>query len=139
MSDIIHASAVAFGPRAVAIRGASGTGKSGLALQLIALGCDLIADDRVSLRLEASAVIASRPEGLPAKIEARGVGLLDVPMSPEARLCLVIDMDQEETARMPAPLETQLLGVPVKLLRNVNAPHFPAAVLHYLRLSRDTI
>ena len=46
---IVHASCVARDGRAVLIRGASGSGKSGLALQLMALGAGLVADDRTRL------------------------------------------------------------------------------------------
>jgi len=49
--NVLHASCVCLEGRAVLIRGASGSGKSGLALQLIALGAALVADDRTVAEL----------------------------------------------------------------------------------------
>ena len=46
----LHASAVALDGRGALLLGASGAGKSGLALRLMALGARLVADDRVLLR-----------------------------------------------------------------------------------------
>ena len=45
--DTIHASAVALGPVGLLIMGASGSGKSSLALELMARGAKLVADDQV--------------------------------------------------------------------------------------------
>ncbi|MEM9638850.1 MAG: hypothetical protein AAGA94_14475, partial [Pseudomonadota bacterium] len=51
-SDILHASCVACQGRAVLILGRSGQGKSGLALQLMAYGADLVADDRTQVTVQ---------------------------------------------------------------------------------------
>lgn len=139
LTETIHATAVACDGRAVLIRGASGTGKSGLALHLIAMGATLVADDQVRLEVDADGLWAGKPAGLPGKIEARGVGLLAAPMAVRAKLCVVVDMDHTEADRLPAPREVELLGVPVTLLRKVDAPHFPAAVLLYLKHNADKI
>jgi len=45
----LHATAVAFDQKAVVITGPSGAGKSSLALQMMAFGADLVADDQVIL------------------------------------------------------------------------------------------
>ncbi|MEO1532556.1 MAG: serine kinase, partial [Pseudomonadota bacterium] len=45
--DPLHASAVALGERGLLILGPSGAGKTRLALELVALGAELVADDRV--------------------------------------------------------------------------------------------
>jgi len=56
----------------------SGSGKSALALELLALGARLVADDGTLLRRDAARprLWAAAGEGLPARIEARGVGLI---------------------------------------------------------------
>ena len=58
---IVHASCVTVQGRGVLITGASGSGKSALALSLMALGADLVADDRVILSLDRGRVMASAP------------------------------------------------------------------------------
>ncbi|PIY73077.1 MAG: serine kinase, partial [Rhodobacterales bacterium CG_4_10_14_0_8_um_filter_70_9] len=79
----IHASCVAWAvagkARGLLILGASGAGKSALALELIALGAALVADDQVALRRVGEAVVAAPPPPLAGLIEARGLGLLRMP------------------------------------------------------------
>jgi HPr serine kinase-like protein len=53
--EVVHASAVAVGGRALAITGPSGAGKSTLAAALLARGAPLVADDVVALDLDAAA------------------------------------------------------------------------------------
>lgn len=48
--QVLHASAVAIGGRAVAFIGSSGHGKSTLCSALVAKGCDFVADDALSVR-----------------------------------------------------------------------------------------
>ncbi|MFZ9950137.1 MAG: HPr kinase/phosphorylase, partial [Gemmobacter sp.] len=64
---LLHASCVAFAGRGVLILGPSGSGKSGLALGLIALGAGLVADDAVLIAPEGEGVRAARPPGLPRR------------------------------------------------------------------------
>jgi HPr kinase/phosphorylase len=90
---IIHATTVAiatpFGPRAVALTGPSGVGKSDLALRLLE-GPDvaLISDDQTLVTREGEELILSAPSVLLGKIEARGFGVLTVPTAPPAPLAL---------------------------------------------------
>ena len=132
MSRTEHASCVALAGRAVLIRGAAGRGKSGLALQLMALGADLVADDRTRLRREGPAVIADAPDTIRGMIEARGVGVLRVRAAGPQPLALVVDLDRESDARLPPPRHTDILGVSFPLVCGSHYSHFPAAVLIYL-------
>ncbi|GGH35403.1 Hpr(Ser) kinase/phosphatase [Cribrihabitans marinus] len=134
-SVILHASCVSVEGRALLIRGASGRGKSALALQMIALGARLVADDRVVLSIEAGQIRAAAPAAIAGLIEARGLGLLRAPAAP-AEVAYVLDLDQPETARLPDPLETTLLGQPVPLLRAPPAPIDAAALMQLLRAGR---
>ncbi len=118
------------------ICGASGSGKSGLALQLMAHGADLVADDRTLLTRQGAQVIADVPDTIRNRIEARGVGILSAPAVGPLPVALVIDLDTTETSRLPPRREIALLGVPIRLLRNVKMPHFPAAILKYLACGR---
>ena len=130
---IVHASCVAFGGNGLLIQGRSGSGKSGLALSLMAMGASLVADDRVVLSRSQSGVVATAPRQLAGIIEARGIGLLNADTCGSANVVCVVDLGQCETARMPYPRQTEILGQYFPLLFKVDAPHFPAALIQYLK------
>ena len=56
--EVLHASAVAFGDRALALIGASGAGKTSLALAACRLGAELIADDVLALERREDRLLA---------------------------------------------------------------------------------
>jgi len=129
----IHATAVSAGGRALLLTGPSGAGKSALALQMIALGAGLIADDRTRLLRRDGVVMACCPAALLGRIEARGLGLLAVPVAAPAPVAAVVDLGTAEIDRMPPARHLDLLGQKVSLLHRCDAPHFPAALLLWLR------
>lgn len=114
---MIHGSAVALAGRALLILGPSGAGKSRLALELISLGAMLVGDDQLILRAAADGTpwVAGAPQ-LRGQIEARGIGILRAPICDEAAVALVLDLGQEEPARLPAPREISVLGVSLPLV-----------------------
>ncbi|MFN3936181.1 MAG: HPr kinase/phosphorylase [Gemmobacter sp.] len=134
---VVHATAVAFGDRAALILGPAGSGKSALALALMALGAGLLADDRTRLELRGGRVFAGAPAGLPALIEARGVGLLRARLCPPAPLVLAVDLTVSATARLPPRRSITLLGCAVDLVHAVATPHFPAAIRQYILHGRE--
>lgn len=131
-SVILHASCVALGERGVLVLGRSGAGKSGLALQLIALGATLVADDRTVLTRSEDGLVASAPEAIRGLVEARFMGLLRAETRASAQVVLAVDLDQAECERLPPPRQARFLEHPVPLLRRVDQPYFPAAILLYL-------
>ena len=134
---ILHATAVAFEGRALLITGASGSGKSTLALQLIASGCALVADDRVVLRRVGPDLLASCPDPLRGLIEARGIGLLRADPCETARVVAVVDLDQQETERLPSFRDTKILEIALPYLAKTDMTDFPAAILQYLKGGRE--
>jgi len=134
---VLHASCVAHCGRAVLIRGASGCGKSGLALRLMALGATLVADDRTVLWRAGAALMADAPAALRGQIEAREVGILRAQPNGPTPVALVIDMDRSETARLPARRSLRLVGFDLALVRNSGMEHFPAAIMTYLSGGRE--
>ena len=94
----IHASALVIGEKGVLIRGASGAGKSALALAMIeaargaSLFARLIGDDRVLLSRAGPHVVAQSHPAIAGLIEKRGQGLASVKHEPGALLSCVIDL-----------------------------------------------
>jgi len=134
-----HATTVAVAGRGLMIVGPAGSGKSALALVLMALGGQLVADDRTRLRLSrgATQVWADAPDGLPPLIEARGVGLLPARPAGPVPLAAVADMVRHEPARLPEPRRIAILGQKVALFHAAENAHFPYAILQYLRAGAD--
>lgn len=114
-----HASAVAIDGRAVLIFGAPGSGKSDLALRLIAAGARLIADDGTRLQRKGEGVYASPPATIAGMMEVRGLGVVTVPGAATAAdafpVALAVDLvsDPALVARMPDPASRELAGVMV--------------------------
>ncbi len=110
MADLaIYASAVTIGEAGVLIRGASGAGKSRLALALIAGARNagafarLVGDDRISLENRNERLIARGHPRIRGQIEQRGGGILRTPSIAAAVVRLVIDIvPAREAPRYPA-------------------------------------
>lgn len=134
-SILLTGSAVAMSGQGVLIQGSPGAGKSTLALEVMAYGADLIADDRVWATPVAGAVLLTAPLRTRGLIEARGVGLLKAEPA-SAALALVIDLDEVETSRLPRTRETVIAGRPFPSLARVEHPAFAAMVLAYLKGGR---
>jgi serine kinase of HPr protein (carbohydrate metabolism regulator) len=117
----IHASCVAIDGRGVLIRGASGAGKSDLALRLIDRGAVLVADDYVLLNQGQGALIASPPATIKAKMEVRGLGIITLPYCTGIPIHLCVDLVEEEE-RHPQNEETvEIRGQRVRRIHI--APH----------------
>ena len=134
---VLHASAVAWAGRAALILGPSGAGKSALALQLMAHGATLVADDRVEVSRRGARLVATCPPAIRGLVEARGVGLLRADSLAEAELALAVDLSATESERLPPLREFTLLGIDLPLVHRGESGHFPAAVLQYLKAGRN--
>ena len=135
--QMVHASCVDVGGRAVLVMGPSGCGKSSLALTLMAHGAALVADDQTELFLDKARLMARCPPALSGLIEARGLGILTAPAAPPAEVVLVADLGQAEPDRLPPRRSITLLGKEVDLVLGKGNAHFPWAVLCYLKGSRQ--
>jgi hypothetical protein len=121
----IHATVVAIGEAGVLLRGASGSGKSSLALASIALArqagrfARLVADDRVALRASGNRLVARPVAPLEGIVERRGLGLTPEPFTGAVVVRLLVDLTGEEPARMPEPedLVDNLGGIDLPRLR----------------------
>ena len=146
-----HGTCVAMKCRGLLIIGQSGSGKSAVALALLGLGCDLVCDDCVCLSVEkgmeksgqTDMIIATPPAramGMAKPmIEARGIGLLNAPLTPltiKTRLIAVVDMDSASDSRLPpreyATLQNGGQTARIDLIRGANQPNLHFALLQYL-------
>jgi HPr kinase/phosphorylase len=99
----VHATCVRLkGGAGVLLLGKSGSGKSDLALRLIADGAVLVSDDRTELFVERGRLFARAPANLRGLIEVRGIGIVAVPHAARARIVLAAALD-ERPARLPEP------------------------------------
>ncbi len=135
-SITLHATCVAVDGRGVLITGPSGSGKSSLALALMAYGARLVADDRVTLSLRDGTLWATCPPTIRGMIEARGLGLLAAEAVDGAEVTVTVDMGQTEGMRLPPLRNVTYLGRTVDLVFGQAGAHFPAALLHYVRAGR---
>jgi len=97
----------------VLILGSSGSGKSDLALRLIALGATLVADDQTELFVKRGKLHGRAPERIAGLMEIRGLGILDMPHAKTVTITLAVQLARK-FARMPAPARytpPQILGV----------------------------
>ncbi|MFD1509564.1 HPr kinase/phosphorylase [Lacimonas salitolerans] len=133
---LLHASTVAMAGRAVLITGCSGAGKSALALQLLALGAVLVADDITHLWRAGHNLMADAPDTIRGRIEARGVGILNAQPHGPAPVTLCIDLDTPETDRLPPHRQQVLLGHDLPILHNPAMGCLPSAIAQYLKAGR---
>lgn len=131
-----HASCVAVEGRGLLILGPSGSGKSSLALQMMALGAQLVSDDQVDLNSEEGALSATAPDRLKGMIEARGIGILGADPIDTARIVLAVDLAEGEPDRLPPFREITILGCPIPLVLGRGAHHLSYALFQYLKGGR---
>lgn len=122
MALMVHATCVALEDPAapatragVLIRGASGAGKSDLALRLIDEGAALVADDRVILERDGEGLRARRPPTIAGLIEARGLGVVRIDAVESVLVRLVVDPEDPAapSPRLPAERTAALAGVDI--------------------------
>ena len=132
-TQTVHATAIALGGRGALLRGRSSSGKSALALEMMAFGADLIADDRVHLTRADDRVVASCPAALSGLIEARGLGLLRASPADPAPLACVVDLDAVVADRLPLRRHVTILGCALPLLHRPDGVSLAPALLQFLR------
>ena len=128
----------------VLVTGASGVGKSEVAMDLVQRGHQLIADDAVEVfRGEQGGLIGECPDSLKGYIEIRGLGIINIlkMFGPSAvldsgRLQLVIDLIDSTNSEIrkvnrlaPSLKDWEILGVKVPCLTMLVAPGRNLSVL----------
>ena len=132
----------------VLLLGASGSGKSDLALRLIDRGCKLVADDRTNLFVRDDKLIASAPEKLAGLIEVRGVGIVEMPFARESEIALVVELvavediprlPEAERYTPPAPLGLPEAAKPPRIRLTSFEASAPAKILWAVRAFREAL
>lgn len=136
-TQIVHGSCVAFKGSALLILGPSGSGKSSLSLQLMALGAQLVADDQTILTRVGDQLIASCPASIAGLVEARGVGILNADIAPATKLSFVVDLGKTESDRIPVLRSVTILGCETPLLYGSQSLHFASALMQLNRAGRS--
>ncbi len=106
------------------LRGAPGSGKTALALDLIeaararGLFARLLCDDRVGLAARHGRLLAFATPEIAGLVERRGLGLAPLAHEPSALVRLVVDRGQDAPARLPEPADliAEIAGVSVPRL-----------------------
>jgi serine kinase of HPr protein (carbohydrate metabolism regulator) len=134
--ETLYASSVAVAGKAVLILGPSGSGKSGLALDLISRGAALVSDDRTRVTQENGHLVACAPDSIRGKIEARGFGILTGPAVGPLPVAFAIDLAKQDPNRLPALRKMKILGIQIDLLYGAGVPNLAAAILFLLKGER---
>jgi serine kinase of HPr protein (carbohydrate metabolism regulator) len=85
----------------VLIVGKSGTGKSRLALELVAAGAKLVADDRVELFVRGAGLAARAPANIAGFLEVRGLGIVEISHARDTAIALVVKLADAVPKRLP--------------------------------------
>jgi HPr kinase/phosphorylase len=137
----IHATCVVIGEAGILIRGPSGSGKSKLARELLALAersgafARLVSDDRTEVEALNGRLVARSVAPIEGRMEVRGVGILKRRFEPAALVRLVIDCVAAPEARHPHESESgaEIGNVPLPRLVHSGEPGFADIVLWRLR------
>lgn len=127
----VHASCVAINGRGLLIFGQAGSGKSDLAIRMLALGAVLVADDQVELWADGSKLMARCPARIKGLIEARHMELLRL-AAPK-----IADSAQIVGALYPADPATELERLPEPSYTDIAGLSVPRFTLPYFHASTE--
>jgi serine kinase of HPr protein (carbohydrate metabolism regulator) len=145
----LHASCVRLGGVGVLLLGPPGSGKSDLVLRLLdqpgsgisgnLRPAELVADDRVVVRIEAGRIVAAPPPRLAGRLEIRGLGIVGLRHCGEVALGLAVRLaPSAEVERLPDAAQSRftILGLTLPMIgvdpASASAPARIRAALDWL-------
>lgn len=139
MTESLHGSMLAYAGAGCLLLGPSGSGKSRLLSETMALGAKMIADDRVVLSEQSGMPMGAAPPETAGILELRGFGLIRVTdYTPRHVLHLVIELDINATERLPEREKRRYLGHELPFLRVPAVPTTSGAVLlQYIKAMQE--
>jgi RNase adaptor protein for sRNA GlmZ degradation len=136
-APLLHATCVALDGRGVLLRGASGSGKSDLALRLIDEGALLVADDQTEIGEEQGRLVARAPAAIAGRLEVRGLGIVSQPALAAAPIALLVDLvPPAAVERLPEERYERLCG---RALPVIALDPFAASAVAKIRLALERI
>jgi len=119
LSQNYHATVIEIAGFGILIRGASGSGKSSLALGLLeqmsqsSIDAVLVGDDQVLISKEnVDALIAKAPAATAGKIEIYGFGISEMNYKHQSKIGLIVGLvEAQKIERMPLPSNDTIRGV----------------------------
>ncbi len=132
-ASLIHGTCILLGPRALLLRGASGSGKSRLAGALLHDAATagrfarLVADDQVEVRAVNGRLLVAAPAKIAGLREHAGIGVYQEPHQKSAVAGLVVDLiaNDRQSGRVPEDdeLVARIATVPLaRLILRAGAP-----------------
>ena len=112
---LYQATSVSVAGRAILIEGASGTGKSSLALALIDRGATLVGDDGTALSVRDGQLWAAPPRHTAGLMEVRNLGIVPMPCT-EAPAVLILRLDPTAPRFIEQAETIEFLGVRLPLI-----------------------
>lgn len=112
---LYQATSVSVAGRAILIEGASGTGKSSLALALIDRGATLVGDDGTALSVRDGQLWAAPPRRTAGLMEVRNLGIVPMPCT-EAPAALILRLDPTAPRFIEQAETIEFLGVRLPLI-----------------------
>jgi HPr kinase/phosphorylase len=136
---LVHATTIDVAGLGVLIEGASGSGKSDLALRMIAGGALLVADDQTEVEIVGDTLRARSPKTISGLIEARGVGIVAAPIKAATTLRLAVALVSEPPERMPQQRTWSLPGGGGPLIPLIDVCAFEPSTTEKLRRALDSV
>lgn len=136
---LIHATSIDLCGFGIIILGASGSGKSDLALRLIDEGAFLVADDQTNVDIVGENLIAMAPHQISGLLEVRGVGIVHAPAKERSTLRLAVTLSEPEIERLPGLRFWALPNMPVPRIPLVALRAFEASAPAKLRQSLGVV